>query len=687
MQNLRKAEILSPVGNKEMLIAAVRSGADAVYLGAENFSARRNAENFSLDTLSQAIKYCHIRGVKVYLTLNILIKETELGSAFSLAQSAYDMGIDGIIIQDLGLARILHEKIPDLKLHASTQMSVHSPAALSILKDLEFTQVVVGREMSKFELKNFCEKARELDITVEAFVHGALCMSVSGQCLLSAFLGSRSGNRGLCAGPCRLPFSVKNGTGYDLSLKDLSLLEHIKELYECGVRSFKIEGRMKRPEYVAAATAACREALDNGIINLELQNTLKNVFSRSGFTDGYFKSNLGSEMFGIRTKEDVISADKAFPTLHEMYRFERKNVGIDIKAEISPDKPIFISFSDGENTVETTGNVSQTAQNRSITKEDVLKNLSKLGDTPYFVKNADIKVSDGLFVSVGELNSLRRNLCELLDLKRSEIKSQKSDAVYSLNKKNFIKNETPKMVIRVENAAQIPETLEDIKAVILPLEENSDIIKNYNIPFIADIPRGIISEENLLKQLISFKNNGGKGALCSNLSHIELVKKSGLVPIGDLGLNITNSESISTLKNFGIDACIISCEEKIADISALSSTIKKGIVAYGNIPLMLFRNCPLKNGISCKECKKDGVITDRLGIDFPVRCRLGYSELLNSLPLWLADRMTELYSLDFIVLYFTRETKDRVKEVISAYKNGLEPDTKHTRGLYYRGTL
>lgn len=687
MQNLRKAEILSPVGNKEMLIAAVRSGADAVYLGAEEFSARRNAENFSLEDLKEAIKYCHIRGVRVYLTLNILIKENELGTAFTLAKEAYNMGIDGIIIQDLGLARVLHEKIPELKFHASTQMSVHSPAALPLLKSLGFCQVVAGREMSKTELKNLCEKAKELDITVEAFVHGALCMSVSGQCLLSAFLGSRSGNRGLCAGPCRLPFAVKNGTGYDLSLKDLSLLEQAEELYDCGVRSFKIEGRMKRPEYVAAATAASREALDNGIINTELSNTLRNVFSRSGFTDGYFKGNLGREMFGIRTKEDVISADKAFPSLHEIYRFERKSVGIEIRAEISPEKPICVLFSDGENTVKTEGNIPQTAQNRSVTADDIVKNLSKLGDTPYYVKNADIKVADGLFVSAGELNNLRRKLCELLNQKRSEIKFEKSNATYKLSENIFENQKTPQMVIRVENTLQIPENTDDIAAIILPLEENPDVIKDFDIPFIADIPRGITSEESLLKQLIIFKEKGGKAALCGNLSHIELVKKSGLVPLGDLGLNISNSEAISTLKGFGINAAVISCEEKITDILKLSAAIKKGIVAYGNIPLMLFRNCPLKNSISCKECKKQGVITDRLGIDFPVRCRGGYSELLNSKPLWLADRKNEILGLDFTVLYFTRETPERVKEVIAAYKNGLPPDIDHTRGLYYRGTL
>ena len=244
-------EILAPVGSREMLVAAVRSGADAVYLGAKEFSARRNAENFGVFELKNAIEYCHIRGVKAYLTLNILIKEREFKSAFDLAKNAYNLGIDGIIIEDLGLAKILREKIPDLKLHASTQMSVHSVSALPILKEMGFVRVVAAREMSKKDLISLCKRAEELGMEIEVFVHGALCMCLSGQCQLSAFLGQRSGNRGLCAGPCRLPFKVEKGTGYDLSLKDLSLLDHLNELREMGVKSFKIEGRMKRPEYVA----------------------------------------------------------------------------------------------------------------------------------------------------------------------------------------------------------------------------------------------------------------------------------------------------------------------------------------------------------------------------------------------------------------------------------------------------
>ena len=685
MQSLHLPEILSPAGNEEMLIAALRSGADAVYLGAKEFSARRNAENFGNEELKKAIEYCHIRGVRVYLTLNILIKDSEIVEAFNLARDAYNMGVDGIIIQDLGLAEILHERIPDLVLHASTQLTVHSPSALIPLKELGFSQVVAAREMSKHELTALCKKADELNMTVEVFVHGALCMCMSGQCLLSAYLGSRSGNRGLCAGPCRLPFSVKNGTGYDLSLKDLSLLDYLRELKDMGVASFKIEGRMKRPEYVAAATAACRQALDKGVVETELKNTLKNVFSRSGFTDGYYTDKLGKDMFGIRTKEDVLSADKVFPTLHELYRKERQSVRISLKAEILENKPISLTLSDGENTVTARGDIPQKAQNRPITEEDCLKNLSKFGSTPYIDEGGTIKIDDGIFVPNSSLNNLRREACQMLDVKRAEVKHGISDAVYSFSPKTQNKKEL-KLVARFENKGQIPYDLEGVSALMLPLEEEPDISIPENIVKIVDIPRGIISEDLISKRLDVFKNSGFKVAACGNLATMEIAKSKGFTVLADTGLNISSTAAAETFYKLGAKCGVLSSELTVAEINSISSDIPLGIVAYGNIPLMLFKNCPVKNGISCKDCNKNGTVTDRLGIEFPVRCRMGYSELLNSLPIWLADRKNEL-NVDFAVLYFTKESKERAAEVIASYKNGNAPDIKHTRGLYYRGTI
>ena len=685
MQTNTKGEILSPVGSFEMLEAAVKSGADAVYLGAKDFSARRNAQNFTKEEIKKAVEYCHIRGVKTYLTLNILLKDEELEKAFLLARDAYNMGIDGIIVQDLGFAKILKDYLPELPLHASTQMSVHSKSALPLLKQLGFTQVVVSREMSKNDLEEFCREAEKYNITVEVFVHGALCMCVSGQCLLSAFLGSRSGNRGLCAGPCRLPFKVKGGTGYDLSLKDLSLLEYITELYGMGVRSFKIEGRMKRPEYVAAATYACKQALYEGSVEKNLNETLQNVFSRSGFTSGYYQNKLGKEMFGIRTKEDVISADKAFPLLHELYRKERKSVAVTIKAEVLKNKPISLTLSDGKNTATVQGNLPQTAKTKAVTKEDITENITKLGSTPYYHTDCEVVLDGGLFAAKGELNELRRTACEMLDSKRAKVNRTQSNTEFKLNKTKSGKTAVPQIYIRVENKDQIPSSLKGISALIVPLEK--DFEPFLGVKNIVEIPRGIVSESLIENRLKIYKQKGFDTALCGNIAAVTIAKQNGFEVLADTGLNVLNSFSLKTLSELNVKSAVLSAEILLEDVKELDNELPKGIISYGNIPLMLFKNCPVKNGITCKECKQNGSITDRKGTVFPVRCRMGYSELLNSVPICLSDKQDLLSWLDFQILYFTKETKEQTEKIIADYIYKNPPENKYTRGLYFRGVM
>ena len=685
MQTNTKGEILSPVGSFEMLEAAVKSGADAVYLGAKDFSARRNAQNFTKEEIKKAVEYCHIRGVKTYLTLNILLKDEELEKAFLLARDAYNMGIDGIIVQDLGFAKILKDYLPELPLHASTQMSVHSKSALPLLKQLGFTQVVVSREMSKNDLEEFCREAEKYNITVEVFVHGALCMCVSGQCLLSAFLGSRSGNRGLCAGPCRLPFKVKGGTGYDLSLKDLSLLEYITELYGMGVRSFKIEGRMKRPEYVAAATYACKQALYEGSVEKNLNETLQNVFSRSGFTSGYYQNKLGKEMFGIRTKEDVISADKAFPLLHELYRKERKSVAVTIKAEVLKNKPISLTLSDGKNTATVQGNLPQTAKTKAVTKEDITENITKLGSTPYYHTDCEVVLDGGLFAAKGELNELRRTACEMLDSKRAKVNRTQSNTEFKLNKTKSGKTAVPQIYIRVENKDQIPSSLKGISALIVPLEK--DFEPFLGVKNIVEIPRGIVSESLIENRLKIYKQKGFDTALCGNIAAVTIAKQNGFEVLADTGLNVLNSFSLKTLSELNVKSAVLSAEILLEDVKELDNELPKGIISYGNIPLMLFKNCPVKNGKTCEECKKNSVITDRKGIEFPIRCRMGYSELLNSVPICLSDKQDLLSWLDFQILYFTKETKEQTEQIINDYIYKRIPEYKYTRGLYFRGVM
>ena len=674
-------EILSPVGNEQMLTAAVRSGADAVYLGVKDFNARRNADNFDSDSLLDAVKYCHIRGVRVYLTLNTVLSDSEMERALFVAQKAYALGVDAVIVQDLGLAKLLCEKLPNLPLHASTQLTAHSPSALPLLKKLGFTQVVASREMTKQELIEFCAEAKRLSMSVEVFVHGALCMCMSGQCYLSAMLGGRSGNRGLCAGPCRLPFSAKGGNGYDLSLKDLSLVGRIEELREIGVSSLKIEGRMKTPEYVAAATAVCRRMVDGQGAG-ELLDTLQKIFSRSGFTDGYFNQKLGKEMFGVRTQEDAELSNAVKNSLHELYRNERQSVHItgSFCAE-STDKPVRFCVSDGKNTVCLDGAVPSVAINRSLSDEIAASQLKKTGGTPFVFDSIETKIANGLSVSAGELNALRRKALEQLSnvryTKREEIKTEIT------LEKNDKKEHKRDLVARFAEIKQIPNNLDGVAAVIVPLESDFDSVECEK-PLCVDVPRGIENENYILTRLKKAKEKGIKAAFCGNIAAVTLCKEAGITPVFDFSMNVFNSHSTTTAKDLGAAAAVLSFEMTREQINNINTPLPVGMVGYGKLPLMLTRNCPLKNGIECKDCDKKGYVTDRLGIKFPVRCRMGYSELFNSRPLWLSER-TDEFDVDFITLYFTDETKDECERVINDYKKQTSAKGEYTRGLYYRG--
>ena len=681
---VRKMEILAPAGNTEALTAAVRSGADAVYLGLKAYSARRNADNFTVGELRDAVEYCHIRGVKVYVTINTMIKESELPDAVSVAVSAYNCGVDAFIVSDLGFISVLREKLPEAVLHASTQMTVHSPSALLALKEYGIKRVVLSREMSREEIKNFVLAAKKENIEVEVFVHGALCMCVSGQCLLSSVLGGRSGNRGLCAGPCRLEFSAKGTGRYDLSLKDLSLTDYLLELESLGVNSAKIEGRMKRPEYVAAAVAACRAVLD-GKEESELKRVLKDVFSRSGFTDGYYTGNLGADMFGIRTKEDVLGANSAFSQIHPLYKNERQSVPVDITAKIISGKNISLTLKNGENTVTVTGEIPEKAIKNSVTTQDIKKALSKLGGTPYFAKSVWVNAEDGLFVSSAALNMLRREAVEKLNAVRSKTLREVS-ADYSIENSVMREHKKPEIYIRLNNTEQIPQDVSGVDGIILPIECNFTALP-YSVAGVADLPRYITDESAVIKRLNELKKQGINNAYCGNLAAIALAKGAGFSVIASNGLNCANNESMKALCKLGAEKVVLSAEVNISEWGSISSSVKKGIFAYGRLPLMLTRNCPVKNVKNCAECKKSSFLTDRKGVRFPVACRQGYSEVLNSTPLYLADKMVDLSAFNFLLLYFTVESKDEVKKIIENYRLGKPIDGNFTRGLYYKNLI
>ncbi len=676
---MNKIEVLAPVGSQESLTAAVRCGADAVYLGAQNFSARRKAQNFSDEQLAQAVKYCHRFAVKVYVTVNIMLKQNELQQALNLIDYLYRINVDGIIVQDLGLARLIHHYYPDLPLHGSTQMSIHQKSALKLLKQMGFSRIVVSREMSKQQLIDFCTEAKKENIEVEHFVHGALCMSVSGQCLLSAMLGSRSGNRGLCAQPCRLPFKVKKGTGHDLSLKDCSLFNYIAELSDIGICSLKIEGRMKRPEYVAITTYCCRQGVDGVKIADDEMKMLKDVFSRSGFTDGYYKHQLGRQMFGVRSEEDVQSSQEAFNKIHQLYRWERDKVGLNFFVRTETGKELYLRVDDGINKVEICGDVVNKAD-KAVSEEDLKTSLAKLGNTGYYLAGFKCVCDQEAFVVRSQINQLRRQAVEKMnELREKTIEHQPiKTEIINEEKEHCLR----KTYIRITDWKQLPANINDIDGIIVPLGQD---IEKITKEIIVEIPRWFTDEKDIRQRMEYMHKNDVRKAYCNNLAAISVALDYGMEIMGGNYLNVANGTSCETLETFGINEITVSCELSLKEIAEIKTVADIGIISYGYLPLMLLINCPLKNGRRCSECDKKGYIVDRMNVRFPIRCYMQkYSELLNSTPIYLADKINDYQHLDYQILYFTIEDKKQVEKIIDCYRNKQALNDNFTRGLYYR---
>ena len=582
-------EILAPAGSYESLVAAVRCGADAVYLGAKGLNARRNADNFDDEQLNRAVLYCKQRGGKVYLTANTLVADEEFNEAYHTIDSALRAGADGFIVQDLGLAKVIRECFPSARLHASTQCSASTPDGFRRLEELGFCRAVIPREMSAAEIK---EIRQSTSMELEAFVHGALCMSVSGQCYLSAMLGGRSGNRGLCAQPCRLKFSADGKGGCDLSLKDLSLIKHAREMEKLGVCSLKIEGRMKRPEYVAAAVTACRSALD-GEYDADKENVLRSVFSRSGFTDGYFTGRR-ADMFGTRQKEDVVAAKEVLKDLSHLYDNENPLVPVTVDFSCERGKNAVLTVATDEKTVTVTGAVPEAAINKPMTTESVSARLSKFGGTQYYAHSVNIKLDDGLIISAGVLNGMRRDAVEKLNAV-SDIEYKKLPLpILSMTEHRA----EPYLTASFLHPDTIPKD-NPFERIFIPVWSEEKYFDDEKIG--AELPRGLFGcEQKLKKQLTVLKELGVKKILASNIGAYKTAEDMGFDVFGGFGLNVFNSRTARQFRS-----PILSFELTLQQANAVSAE-DTGIIGYGKLPLMLTRNCPVKNRIGCEVCKKQG---------------------------------------------------------------------------------
>ena len=690
---MSKIEILAPVGNEEMLRAAVFSGADAVYLGFSGFNARTSANNFNADTLKDAVAFCHARGVAVHVALNTTVYGGELPALEQAIRAVAASGADAVICQDLAVATLIGKIAPQLPRHGSTQMSVHSLQGALELKELGFTRVVLARELSMPEVEHI---TKHCGIETECFVHGALCMCVSGQCYMSAFLGGRSGNRGSCAGPCRLPFEAnalpegKPGRLHHLSLKDNSVIDKLDKLQALGVASAKIEGRLRTPEYVAAAVSACLAGREGRAYDRDL---LKNAFSRSGFTSGYLDGKIDGTMFGVRSEADAEQTKKTLPMLRELYRRERSRVPVKMKLEIEEGgEKLTVTDADGSKAFAYGDAEPQPA--RTDPTESLHRSLAKTGGTPFAVEDQDITVEmDGgpWFIPGGAVNELRREALDALLKKREVLRPWPTteEHVPALPLRTLPPHRT--LRARFERWEQVPErALDGIEYLILPIAQADRVPREWRAKTILELPRVMFGalEQDTARRIAATQDAGFAGYEVSNIAHLRLCR--GLPMTGGFGLNITNIAAAQFYAEQGLSSLLILPEVKDSDIASIAPArngkpVPTGVMIYGHMPLMLTRACPLQNIHDCAHCDKTGVLTDRKAKKFPVRCGLGVRTIYNPVPIYMGDKPGAL-TVDYGVAYFTLESREEAAKILEMIRTHAPFEGDFTRGLYFKGT-
>ena len=688
---MAKIEILAPVGSEEMLRAAVFSGADAVYLGFSGFNARTGAGNFDADSLQQAVRFCHARGVAVHVALNTTVYGTELPALEQAIRAVAASGADAVICQDLAVATLIGKIAPQLPRHGSTQMSVHTLQGALELKELGFTRVVLSRELSLPEVEHI---TKHCGIETECFIHGALCMSVSGQCYMSAFLGGRSGNRGSCAGPCRLPFEAnalpegKPGRLHHLSLKDNSAIDKLDKLQALGVASAKIEGRLRTPEYVAAAVSACLAGREGRAYDRDL---LKNAFSRSGFASGYLDGKIDGTMFGVRSEADAELTKKTLPMLRELYRRERSRVPVQMKLEIEEGgEKLTVTDADGNKAFAYGDAEPQPA--RTDPTESLHRSLAKTGGTPFAAEKISVEMDGGpWFIPGSAVNELRREALDALLKKREVLRPWPTteEHVAALPQRTLPPRRT--LRARFERWDQVPErALDGVEYLILPIAQADRVPREWRAKTILELPRVMFGalEQDTARRIAATQDAGFAGYEASNIAHLRLCR--GLPMTGGFGLNITNNVAAQFYAEQGLSSLLILPEVKDSDIASIAPArggkpVSTGVMIYGHMPLMVTRACPLQNIHDCAHCDKTGVLTDRKAKKFPVRCGLGVRTIYNPVPIYMGDKPGAL-AVDYGVAYFTLESREEAAQVLEMIRTHAPFEGEFTRGLYFKGT-
>ncbi|MGN0648100.1 MAG: U32 family peptidase [Oscillospiraceae bacterium] len=692
MRNKQLPELLAPAGGMESLIAAVRCGADAVYIGAKQFSARHSAENFTADSLREAVTLCHTAGVRLYLAVNTLLTAQEFAQLDLLALQVAELGIDGCIVQDYGVVSYLRARVPQLPVHASTQMTIHTAQGIAAAKEMGLCRVVLARECAAKRIADLTNIAHQMNMETEVFVHGAHCMSVSGQCWLSAAMGGRSANRGRCAQPCRLPFTANtDACACALSLKDMSLIDHVQRLTAMGVDSIKIEGRMKRPEYVAATVRAYRQALEGSQPDME---ALQAVFSRSGFTDGYF-TDRRVKMFGVRRKEDVLAANMVLASLRETYRKPRKIATLHGHFTLQSGQPAALTVHDGMgHSATVSGAVPQMAHNRPGNTESLRRQLEKLGDTIYDCGTVTADIGEGLMLPAAAVNAMRRDAVAALDSARCTaatpqytVSTPPQPLTVSCN------TAQPRLWLSIRKLSQLDklhDVASSIHRLLLPLQFAQTYAEQPLLPLAQCIllpPRWCNDETKIRAMLCDAKSLGFMHLACGNVGDVPLGRALALTLHGTLGYHITNRFAADMASDMGLADGLLSPELPPQNAAQIGGALPLGIYAYGRLPLMLMRNCPIQAQIGCKQCNHQ--LTDRKGQLLYTDCTRitqspDYAELFNSATVWLADRQNLCQGAAYQLLAMTDESPQRVQEVVRAYTGAanITPPARFTRGLH-----
>ena len=689
-------ELLSPAGGYDALVAAVQSGADAVYMGFGAFNARRSAKNFTDEDFASAVRYCHLRGVRVFLTLNTLVTDRELPQAAEALRNASRMGVDAVLVQDWGLLTLAREIVPDLPIHASTQMSLFTLGGANEAAALGMERVVLARELCRDDIAEICKGC---GAEIEIFGHGALCMCYSGQCEMSAVLGQRSGNRGACAQPCRLPYGVNAPcrNGYPLSLKDANLSACLQDMERIGVDCLKIEGRMKRPEYVAVVTGIYRRLLDERRQPTAAEGAaLEQAFSRSGFTDGYWRGKKGKAMFGTRP-ENAPEPKELFAKAREVYENGRENrkIPVTLRLTVRRGEPVRLGGScaihGGVTIAMAQGDAPEEARNRAVTAEELRQRLSKTGGTVFTADSVEIELDEGLMVSASVINGLRREVLDELAARREDIPARRELPASPLPDAP----ETPQemaFTVSVSRACQVTaELLAEKPAIVYVPAEELDGLEPTGLhgetELCAVLPRVFrTADEQPLRAMLE-RHPEVTSVAIGNLGHLPIVRGLDRTLRGDFGLNVYNSRAVKFWRDRGLSSVTVSFELRWQQVRDLAKYADCEGIVYGRLPLMITENCVTKNNVGCAH-GAGSVLTDRTGAQFPVQCAYGCRcEIENGKVLVLADK-PEVFrcGLRYGRLRFTTESPEACAAILRAHKAGdVTAGEDATRGLFYRG--